>query len=858
MRKITICLLLVIYITPIAKAQEGFTIEFGQFFEQGYGGEGEERSLDLQEVNNGIVHVGWEKSISRGSNYNAAIWSTNEIGELKWSLTFAEEEKDLVATSVLYADNLIYVTLHESSNYTKDEVFLGDAAIIKVIDTLGSVVWSYRYANSGYGHAPADIIEGPSESKVILLNTNQSGAGIGVEYISVSIGVGLTGVSSPYYSGGNGSMATEILEWNNSYVTIINNLDNHYPSQLVWSKSGLILNLFQYTSLIDHYYFGVLVSPVSNRLVSSGYRINSEDEKDASLVELDQFGSINGIQYYGISGNEEFYDICLGPDHLIACGIRDNLGEGGDDIYVAHVPHNLGAPLLEETLGGKTDDVVGKIVVKANGYTAYLCGQDVEYGIANSGNAYLCGIKTGLNNFSGAGNCYIPRIIFFGKPFEYDASAGSITSNIGTNAIRTAFRDYVVQNNIQVVIFSGIDLLLEDIGKQNPTYSTTDHQTAMNDIDALLQLLIGANVRSGMVAGYDEDKIDDLNDFIDMTFQYNQMNYNRAGKLHFMMLEHELWNPSNMTDLNSKSVSDPPYLGDIDLFYLQLRQDHYSLLDHMNQVKPTNANAWKTLAYINHAWNTQAGSGANAIDRNSSAAQLSFIQGIESRSDYILAVYYLNNQWNNGLDFLIPGEDWDLRINDFGSQTASSNIIPLFSAEYWNSSNDFCGDNSSTDFLGKYLDGPPANPGTYVGNDLNSVENHYLNMHTNFNITHKNNIFISAFAWFRYECLKDKNFLDKTNIACGSYGGNGVLNATSFEESKIEVYPNPTSDWLSISGDLEVKSVLIRDLQGKLVSQAFVNDDSIAKLPFLKNGFYTIEILFIDGSRAIEKLMIEN
>ncbi len=666
--------------------------------------------------------------------------------------------------------------------------------IVKVIDALGSVVWSYRYANSGYGHAPADIIEGPSESKVILLNTNQSGAGIGVEYISVSIGVGLIGVSSPYYSGGNGSVATEILEWNNSYVTIINNLDNHYPSQLVWSTNGLILNLFQYTSLIDHYYFGILVSPVSNRLVSSGYRIDSEDEKDASLVELDQFGSINGIQYYGISGNEEFYDVCLGPDHLIA----------------------------------------------------------------NSGNAYLCGIKTGTNNFSGASNCYIPRIIFFWKPFEYDASAGTITSNIGTNAIRIAFRDYVVQNNIQVVLFSGIDLLLEDIGKQNPTYSTTDHQTAMNHIDALLQLLIGANVRSGMVAGYDEDKIDDLNDFIDMTFQYNQMNYNSAGKLHFMMLEHELWNPSNMTDLNNKSVSDAPYSGDIDLFYLQLRQDHYTLLDYMNQVKPTNANAWKTLGYINHAWNTQAGGGANAIDRNSTAAQLSFIQGIESRSDYILAVYYLNNQWNNGLDFLVPGEDWDLRINDFGSQTASSNIIPLFSAEYWKSSNDFCGDNSSTDFLGKYLDGPPANPGTYVGNDFNSVENHYLNMHSNFNITHKNNIFISAFAWFRYECLKDKNFLDKTNIACGTYGGNGVLTAASFEQSKIEVYPNPTSDWLRISGELGVRSILIRDLQGKLVSQAFVNDDSIAKLPFLKNGFYTIEIVFIDGSRAVEKLIIEN
>lgn len=523
-------------------------------------------------------------------------------------------------------------------------------------------------------------------------------------------------------------------------------------------------------------------------------------------------------------GDEEFKDVNLTSDGFMAGGIRDNKGEGGDDVFITHFDHN-GAVVLEETMGGVTDDRFNAFWLRDDLESGHFAGYDKEYGLDESGNAYVGGIV--LNGFlQSNGSCKIPRVLLVDDIF--DINGATLTNNIHNSSDRVAIRQFLQNRKIDLALLYDVDVVLKEIRSGASGVSSNDLDTAMNDLDYLLTSLMSNNIKVGLITGYDRSKINFLSDFMDMTFQLNQMNYNNAGKLHFMMLEHEMWVPSAVEDLTGNINTS-----NIDAHYDVLKQDHYTLLDHMNTRKGQSGNVWATLDYMNHFWNTEA-NGTNDSRSDVVSRQAHTVQ-CENKSDYMLLVYYLNNQFSNGTDWF-GGLDWQIRIDDLGSNSAS-NIIPLFSAEYFRTQQDMCGEDPTTDYLGKFLDGPPANPTTYVGNDFNLVENDHLSKYMLEPVTHKNNIFISAFGWFKYTCVKDKNFLDDSKVACGSYGGNALEEAEN-NLARIEFYPNPTTGLVKVEGLQDEAKVDIHDISGKIIETLSIGSNSAFSIQHLQNGIY--------------------
>lgn len=72
--------------------------------------------------------------------------------------------------------------------------------------------------------------------------------------------------------------------------------------------------------------------------------------------------------------------------------------------------------------------------------------------------------------------------------------------------------------------------------------------------------------------------------------------------------------------------------------------------------------------------------------------------------------------------------------------------------------------------------------------------------------------------------------------------------------NKIRIYPNPTSDFVNIRSDIEIKEIEISDLNGRVVDDiSFVRNQ--LDLGKLAQGLYLAKIVHLDGSNSIEKII---
>ena len=88
----------------------------------------------------------------------------------------------------------------------------------------------------------------------------------------------------------------------------------------------------------------------------------------------------------------------------------------------------------------------------------------------------------------------------------------------------------------------------------------------------------------------------------------------------------------------------------------------------------------------------------------------------------------------------------------------------------------------------------------------------------------------------------------KTNILldCDSGGGNA-----------LNIYPNPTQNTFQVlSENAEISEVRVRNIYGMLISTAKSSNPEI-NLKGQRPGVYSVEVRFSDGSRKIEKLILE-
>ncbi|OUD35276.1 T9SS type A sorting domain-containing protein [Flavobacterium sp. FPG59] len=76
----------------------------------------------------------------------------------------------------------------------------------------------------------------------------------------------------------------------------------------------------------------------------------------------------------------------------------------------------------------------------------------------------------------------------------------------------------------------------------------------------------------------------------------------------------------------------------------------------------------------------------------------------------------------------------------------------------------------------------------------------------------------------------------------------------SQEKNNITIYPNPTSDYLYIKSDIDLKEIQISDLNGKIISNLKNQDDKI-NLTSLQTGIYFVKISDINGGTLTSKII---
>lgn len=102
-----------------------------------------------------------------------------------------------------------------------------------------------------------------------------------------------------------------------------------------------------------------------------------------------------------------------------------------------------------------------------------------------------------------------------------------------------------------------------------------------------------------------------------------------------------------------------------------------------------------------------------------------------------------------------------------------------------------------------------------------------------------------------------------SNDSCSSFGSGETrdyiftvnnslgIDANSFD-TKIKVYPNPTSDYINIETTSEIKSVAVYNMMGQLVLNSISNKVDISNL---SNGTFILEVTSIDGKKSRSKIV---
>lgn len=81
----------------------------------------------------------------------------------------------------------------------------------------------------------------------------------------------------------------------------------------------------------------------------------------------------------------------------------------------------------------------------------------------------------------------------------------------------------------------------------------------------------------------------------------------------------------------------------------------------------------------------------------------------------------------------------------------------------------------------------------------------------------------------------------------------------TYENKRIKIYPNPADRFVTINSEELIKDIRIYNVSGELVlSQTTIKENQInLNLEEFEQGFYLVELLLVDGTRVIEKLIRE-
>lgn len=82
---------------------------------------------------------------------------------------------------------------------------------------------------------------------------------------------------------------------------------------------------------------------------------------------------------------------------------------------------------------------------------------------------------------------------------------------------------------------------------------------------------------------------------------------------------------------------------------------------------------------------------------------------------------------------------------------------------------------------------------------------------------------------------------------------NGFLSAEDFNNVKVSIYPNPTSNFITVSGLFNSESYVIYDMMGRALQNGDINDNNTINIENLSNGSYILKLTNGFSSSIIKK-----
>ena len=728
MKKHYLFLCLFYCLTYTSLGQETFSVEFGQFFEQGYGSNLDEEGIDIGPFNDDKLLVGWQ-DVSEGETgtKDAAVWHIEERGKEQYLKLLGITEFDEVATGVIQVDPETYaICVHQSSNWDHMDVKAGDETWVYLIQSGGAVLWSYNITPGEEGGiAPSDIIVDANEDIVILLNRLDASGTVSNEIVSLNKLGQQNWTSSSYSQSLLGGWAFELLENSGEYITLVNDNSLNFPFALKFAFGGTVTNVSNYPNAFSNHLFGLDYDNISQSLLGAGYTV-IEGDTNSYVARLSLGLNLVTDWNYGTTGTEKFIDIVSTGDGFVAGGVRNNKGEGKYDCYIHHLDGNL-ATFAEETMGGLTSERLNNLNLMASATDVWFAGHNIEWTLNESGNAYLGATTLGFS--STGSSCEIPRVIFVDailKPNPNFPSANYTNGySLGNATANLTLLQEIDRLNGNIIVLYDIDQLLIELEQQSLSQNSALVQYVEDFIDQATSPPFNFTV--GMVMGPGLKKLALTSAWLSAANSVSYWNYNKPTKFNFMVLEHEFWtmqNPFSGFSLLDQAawISKPlvlntsigvslspnvnygataPNINLKNIYYNQAIADHHFLLTSLRASADNSANNWKVFDYIYSFWNREMGAWGgpvkhySALDLNNASLNLvnyeitsdahrdQFADVSKSLSDAVFLVYYRQAHQVNDYDIALETLPWAGRMTALltSSPQAPANIIPLFSAE---------------------------------------------------------------------------------------------------------------------------------------------------------------------------------
>lgn len=548
-------------------AQELLTVRQGQFFEQVYGSEHLESGTDIIQTPSKRWVLGWTNfTEDESSNRQATLWFLDNINHNYQTNHYGATGTDESGEAITQYGTDLIIGMRRSSSHPNEPVAIGDKTIIKYLDEDGVVQWSYNHSYEREGIKPNDIIVDSNNDIVVLCDGINSS---GVQYtqlLKFDLSGNLLSTYAKYYgASGDGSYSYELIQFNQSYyMTASNDVALEYPVTLLFNISSPTLYAdYTHSTLKNYYHFGLTKNPTTKKTHIAGYRIFEEDT-NATITILDSLLVIDNTIEYGDTGKQQLIDISQTAVGYLAVGLSNHNTEGGDDCMVLH----LDAPdtvTVAETLGSEFDDEVKHLSANQVDPKAFFSGMTLEFG-AEYGNAYVGGVLAFPSSPSNGAGCEIPRMIMLDGLFDFTRTGppygtSKLTSPVSTlQAIKNLGADYV--------ILYGVDRLFLEEWKNQRDHNGNLAPDFKQDIDALQDLLEDGQ-RDTLVFGA---VIDPFKNSIreageGLRYIHNRMSFTNgthAGKVTFMILEHEFWNLNNdIWPLDAHDVFDTPLMRNV-------------------------------------------------------------------------------------------------------------------------------------------------------------------------------------------------------------------------------------------------------------------------------------------------------